>query len=208
MSPCTRETITPKACKAIRLSTVEHVAGAVPKPPEEILVLVDENDNQIGTDTRGNCHAGIGKRHRAFTVFLFHRGKLLMQQRSKVKLLWPGAWDVSYTSHVYPGETYIQAAVRKGHQELHAEVVDLHDACSFVYFAPQGKNSENEFCRLLVGLFNGKASPNPNEIMALKWVRIREAAEDLAANPDAYTPWFRLSLEGFLRNPVSKEYGA
>jgi isopentenyl-diphosphate delta-isomerase len=174
----------------------------------EILVLVDENDNQIGTDTRENCHAGKGKRHRAYTVFLFHDGKLLLQQRSSKKLLWPGAWDVSFTSHVYPGETYSQAAARKGLQELNARVGSLTDVHSFVYVAPQGKNTENEFCKLLVGSFDGRVAPNAEEITAIKWARVKEIVEDLAAHPDSYTPWFKLSFEGFMKSPISKMYAA
>jgi len=180
----------------------------MPHPSEEILVLVDEKDNQIGTDTRENCHAGNGKRHRAYTVFLFHEGKLLLQRRNVKKLLWPGAWDVSFTSHVYPGETYSQAAARKGLQELNAKVGDLVDVHSFVYFAPQGKNAENEFCRLLVGSFDGNVTPNPDEVMAVRWATVKEVARDLVAHPGSYTPWFRLSFEGFVKDPISKNFGA
>src|SRR5436853_404501 len=85
-------------------------------PAEEILIRVDDKDNQVGTDTRENCHLGRGLRHRAYVVFLFHGGELLLQRRSREKLLWPGYWDVSYTSHVYPGETYFEAALRRGVQ--------------------------------------------------------------------------------------------
>ncbi len=173
---------------------------------QEILVLVDDNDNQVGTDTRENCHAGSGKRHRAYTVFLFHGGKVLLQRRSSNKLLWPGAWDVSYTSHVYPGETYQQAATRKAAQELGAKVPELVDVHSFVYFAPQGRNAENEFCRVLVGEFDGKVTPNVEEMSGVRWATLREVEADLAANPGSYTPWFKLSLEGFLKHPVSKKF--
>lgn len=173
---------------------------------QEILVLVDEHDNEIGTDTRENCHAGRGKLHRAYTVFLFHDGKMLLQQRSTKKLLWPGAWDVSYTSHVYPGETYEQAAARKAMQELDAKVAGLTEVHSFVYFAPQGNNAENEFCRVLVGDFDGRASPNRDEIMAVRWASLDEAEADLRSHPDSYTPWFKLSLEGFLKDSSSKKY--
>ncbi len=173
---------------------------------QEILVLVDENDNQIGTDTRENCHSGRGKRHRAYTAFLFHDGKLLLQQRSYKKVLWPGAWDVSFTSHVYPGETYHDAAARRGLQELNAHFGQLEDAHSFVYFAPQGKNAENEFCRLLVGEFDGKVTPIAEEIMAVKWASVKEVEGDLKAHPDAYTPWFRLSFEGFMKSSLSRKY--
>jgi len=173
---------------------------------QEILVLVDDNDNQIGTDTRENCHSGRGKRHRAYTALIFHDGRMLLQQRSRKKLLWPGAWDVSFTSHVYPGETYQQAAARRALQELDAKVGALTDVCSFVYFAPQGENAENEFCRVLVGDFDGRVTPNTDEMMSVRWATLSEVEADLKAHPGAYTPWFKLSLEGFLRSSASKGY--
>jgi isopentenyl-diphosphate Delta-isomerase len=173
---------------------------------QEILILVDDNDNEIGTDTRENCHSGNGKRHRAYTAFVFHDGRLLLQQRSKKKLLWPGAWDVSFTSHVYPGESYQQAAKRRALEELGANVGPLADMHSFVYFAPQGANAENEFCRVLVGEFNGKITPNEEEITAVRWAGLREVEADLRSHPDLYTPWFKLSFEGFLKNPASEQY--
>ena len=175
-------------------------------PDQEILILVDDNDREIGTDTRENCHAGNGKRHRAYTAFLFHDGKMLLQQRSKKKLLWPGAWDVSYTSHVYPGETYQQAAARRAEQELKAKVGALADVHSFVYFAPQGANAENEFCRVLVGEFDGRIAPNKDEVAAIRWAAAAEVADDLRRRPDSYTPWFRLSFEGFMKSPAWKRY--
>jgi isopentenyl-diphosphate delta-isomerase len=173
---------------------------------QEILILVDDNDNEIGTDTRENCHAGRGRRHRAYTALLFHNGRMLLQQRSSKKLLWPGAWDVSFTSHVYPGESYQQAAERRAMQELGARVAKLADVHSFVYFAPQGDNAENEFCRVLVGDFDGKFSPNPDEMMSTKWAKLSEVEADVRAHPESFTPWFRLSLEGFLKSPTSKKY--
>jgi len=173
---------------------------------QEILILVDDNDNELGTDTRENCHSGKGKRHRAYTAFVFHDGKMLLQQRSTKKLLWPGAWDVSFTSHVYPGESYQQAATRRALQELNARVGPLADVHSFVYFAPQGDNAENEFCRVLVGDFDGKITVNRDEIASVRWAKISELERDVASHPDSYTPWFKLSFEGFLKSPVSKKY--
>jgi isopentenyl-diphosphate Delta-isomerase len=172
----------------------------------EILVLVDDNDNVLGTDTRENCHAGKGKRHRAYTALMFHDGRLLLQQRSAKKLLWPGAWDVSYTSHVYPGETYQEAASRRAAQELGAKIGELADVYSFVYFAPQGENAENEFCRVLVGEFDGGITPNPEEMMSVRWARIPEIVADMKSRPDTYTPWFKLSFEGFLKSPQARKY--
>lgn len=172
----------------------------------EILVLVDENDNELGVETRERCHSGKGLRHRAYVVFLFNNKRLLLQQRSKEKLLWPGYWDVSFTSHVYPGETYIEAARRRGRDELGIDIKELKEVYSFVYWAPFGKYSENEYCKLFVGDFDGKLSPNPHEIMNIRFVTLNELGRELDKNKEVYTPWLRLAFEGFIKSDISKNY--
>jgi isopentenyl-diphosphate delta-isomerase len=77
---------------------------------------------------------------------------------------------------------------------------------SFVYFAPQGDNAENEFCRVLVGDFDGKITPNADEMMAVRWAKVSDVVSDLRTHPDSYTPWFKLSFEGLLKSPTSKGY--
>ena len=175
-------------------------------PRQEILVLVDDHDKELGTETREKCHTGRGLRHRAYVVFLFHKGKLLLQQRSENKLLWPKFWDVSYTSHVYPDESYSRAAERKAMQELNAKIERLEDVYSFVYWAPFGNYSENEYCKLLVGDFDGKMAPNPDEIMATKYLTVEELAKQLKSNGDHYTPWLKLAFEGFMKSKLPKRY--
>lgn len=167
---------------------------------------MDDDDNQIGTDTRENCHLGKGKRHRAYVVFLFHDGRILLQQRSREKALFPLYWDVSFTSHVYPGESYYQAAVRKGKQELDAGFSQLTDVYSFVYTAPFGKWSENEYCKLLVGDFDGKIRPNPAEIADVGYSSIRELDDEMKAAPDKYTPWLKIAFDGFMKDQLSRRY--
>ncbi|MDA4128538.1 MAG: NUDIX domain-containing protein [Thaumarchaeota archaeon] len=173
---------------------------------QEILVLVDDSDRELGTETREKCHLGKGLRHRAYVVFLFNKGRLLLQQRSEKKLLWPGSWDVSFTSHVYPGETYQAAAERKGKQELDAKFGKLEDLYSFVYWARFGGFSENEFCKLLVADFDGRFKPNPDEIMATKYMGIKALSRELGEREDLYTPWLKLAFDGFMKNGSSRKY--
>jgi isopentenyl-diphosphate delta-isomerase len=175
-------------------------------PAEEILVRVDDKDNQVGTDTRENCHLGSGLRHRAYVVFLFHRDRLLLQMRSWQKLLWPGYWDVSYTSHVYPGETYLEAALRRGVQELGVKPMKLKEVLAFTYEAPFGRYSENEYCKLLVGEFDGNYTANPAEINETKFVTLEGLRKEMRREVVIYTPWLRLAFEGFLRNGASRKY--
>ncbi|MDA4118386.1 MAG: isopentenyl-diphosphate Delta-isomerase [Thaumarchaeota archaeon] len=169
--------------------------------PVEWLILVDDNDRELGLDTRENCHKGMGKRHRAFVVFLFDKeGKMLLQRRSMKKKLWPAYWDVSVTSHVYKGETYEQAGIRRSKQELNVDVKRLERVLDYTYWAKFGDYSENEFCVLLIGEVEGAARPNPDEIMGTKYVSMKELGEDMSKDPDSYTPWFKIAFEKYSKD--------
>ncbi|HYR03857.1 MAG TPA: isopentenyl-diphosphate Delta-isomerase [Nitrososphaerales archaeon] len=164
----------------------------------EWLVLVDDNDKELGLDTRENCHRGMGKRHRAFVVFLYDKGgRMLLQKRSMKKKLWPAYWDVSVTSHVYKGETYEEAGIRRSKQELSADVKKLERRLDYTYWAKFGDYSENEFCVLLTGTLEGPARPNPEEIMETEYITMDELGADMSKNPDKYTPWFKIAFEKY-----------
>lgn len=69
----------------------------------EKLILVDENDEIIGTDTKRNCHkVKYGKipLHRAFSVFIFNsNNELLLQERASCKVTYPNHLTNSCCSH-------------------------------------------------------------------------------------------------------------
>jgi len=173
---------------------------------EEILILVDENDNEIGRETREKCHLGKGKRHRALVVFLFNKRRmLLIQRRSRNKQLWPGYWDCTVATHVYPNETYESAAQRALKQELSISA-PVKRLLAFTYFAPFDDHSENEYCVLLVGEYEGKVNPNPQEVSNFNYTNLQELKEKLTKEIEKYTPWFKIALERFLQHRYTQEF--
>ncbi|KAG0494990.1 hypothetical protein HPP92_005984 [Vanilla planifolia] len=72
---------------------------------EDECILVDENDNVVGHESKYNCHLmeKIEKEnllHRAFSVFLFNsKYELLLQQRSATKVTFPLVWTNTCCSH-------------------------------------------------------------------------------------------------------------
>jgi isopentenyl-diphosphate delta-isomerase len=55
------------------------------------VTLVDESGTPLGEADLLDAHTGTGKLHRAFSVYVFREEKkqILIQQRSKKKMLWP-----------------------------------------------------------------------------------------------------------------------
>ncbi|OGJ21943.1 hypothetical protein A3K73_04840, partial [Candidatus Pacearchaeota archaeon RBG_13_36_9] len=165
------------------------------------LILVDSNDKVLGIESRESCHRGIGKKHRAICALIFNDDKkVLVQRRSEHKSLWPGSYDVSFATHVFPEETYKTAGERRLPQELgfsgQLEVLSKFDYAS----AYNSSSSENELCTLLIGKHDGNVSPNRDEVIEQYWVSLDELATDISANPNKYTPWLKLSLESLDKN--------
>ncbi|MEJ2054089.1 MAG: isopentenyl-diphosphate delta-isomerase [Calditrichaceae bacterium] len=163
---------------------------------DELLILVDENDNELGWDKKDVCHDGSGILHRAFSIFIFNDNReLLMQKRSREKRLWPLFWSNSCCSHPRKGESYEYATERRLEEELGLKT-QLRYLYKFKYQAHfDGKGSEFELCSVYIGKSNELPVINDTEIAEWKYISIADLDKDLNENPDSYTPWFKMEWE-------------
>lgn len=161
----------------------------------EHVILVDEADNEIGTEEKLKAHKE-GKLHRAFSIFVFNsEGKLLLQQRALSKYHCPGLWANTCCSHPRPNETVEAAAHRRLVEEMGFDC-PLKEIFSFTYKAKFDNGlMEHEFDHILLGRFDGTPKANPEEVESWKWVGIDELKQDINANPGRYAYWFRISFE-------------
>jgi len=119
------------------------------------------------------------------------RGEVLLQRRGRSKL-GGGRWDASATSHVRKGETYESAISRCAAHELGiGQPVAWRRVLSFVYTERLGDSSENEFCALFAGRYDGLLRPNHAELDELRWVRLADLATEIRADPAQYTEWLK-----------------
>ncbi len=162
----------------------------------ELLILVDPDDRETGSLSKAECHNGDGLLHRAFSVFLFNdRGELLLQQRGAGKRLWPMFWTNTCCSHPRQGESMQLATERRLQQEL-----DTSSTLEFVYkFAYQARfnelGSENELCSVYLGRLEREATANDTEIAALRFVSADELQQEIDAEPERFTPWFKMEWQ-------------
>ena len=163
---------------------------------DEKLILVDEQDNIIGYESKDICHNGAGILHRAFSLFIFNsKNELLLQQRDAGKRLWGGFWSNTCCSHPRKGESYEVATVRRLQEELGLKT-DLKFLFKFQYQAAFGdQGSENEICSVYIGRSDEAPVANETEISDWKYISIDDLNKELQDNPEKYTPWFKMEWQ-------------
>lgn len=167
---------------------------------EERVILVDEQDREIGTAEKQQAHREA-RLHRAFSVFIFNqKGEMLVHQRAAGKYHCGGLWTNACCSHPRLGETVEAAAHRKLAQEMGFDT-PLREAFSFTYKVPLDHGlHEHEFDHVLVGTYDGPVQPNPDEVQDVAWIAPEQLRDDVQQRPDRYTPWFKIALERVLRH--------
>jgi isopentenyl-diphosphate delta-isomerase len=156
---------------------------------EEYVVLVDEDDVEIGTMLKSEVHTASTPLHRAFSVFLFKDGQLLLQQRSGKKVTWPLMWSNSVCGHPLPGESRIDAVHRRAKFELGLELKEVTEAAPYQYrFERQGV-VENEICPIFVGEVESEPVINPDEVESVSWIAWDAFLEEIKTNPERYSEW-------------------
>jgi len=144
------------------------------------LIKVSQNDKILGSAEKNKAHQGKGILHRAFSIFIVDQEqKILIQQRSEYKKLWPGFWSNACCSHPRPGETVIQAGEKRLKEELGftTKVKFIYKFHYRVNFKDQG--SENELCYVLLGYYNGPIKINKKEVADYQWLKISQLQEDI-----------------------------
>lgn len=165
------------------------------------LILVNKRDKIIGYQDKNRCHRGRGILHRAFTVFIFNdKNQVLIQKRSKNKLLWPLFWETSCSSHPRKGESLLKVAKKRLKKELGVSC-QLRVIGKFHYQASyRNIGSENEVCAILIGKCRERIKPSLKEIAIWRWINLKELKEDTVNNPNKYAPWLKIGLRNFLRS--------
>ena len=166
----------------------------------ESVVLVDSHDSEIGIAEKLSVHR-TGQLHRAVSIFLFDAtGAMWLQRRALHKYHTPGLWTNACCTHPRPGEGNVDAAMRCVSEELGMPSPLLQEAFSFTYHASLDRGLvEHEYDHVFTGLLDADPNPNPDEVDAVRRVSIDALRSELNADPERFTPWFRIALEPVLR---------
>ncbi len=164
---------------------------------KEKVILVDENDNQVGVMPKLEAHQK-GLLHRAFSVFIFNsKYELLLQKRASSKYHSGGLWTNTCCSHPREGEEILDAANRRLIEEMGIET-SLRKVYDFIYKAELDNDlTEHEFDHVLYGIYNEDPIINKDEADDFKWIDMDSLNEDIKTNGNNYTIWFKIAFEYF-----------
>ncbi len=165
---------------------------------DELVILVDEKDNELAYGEKHAVHKA-GKLHRCFSIFIFDsHGKMLIQQRAMKKYHSPGLWTNTCCGHPRPKENTKKAAHRRMGEEMGFDC-KFEEAFTFTYQAKLDHGmTEHEFDHVFIGKFDGAPIRNPDEVMAWKYINVKELKLDVKKRPNHYTIWFKIALERVL----------
>lgn len=169
----------------------------------EPLILVDNYDEEIGYLPKGEAHRGVGRLHRAFSLFIFDkRRRLLMQRRALSKRLWPGYWSNTCCSHPRRGEDMSVAINRRLREELGLSC-PMEFLFKFRYQAQyDADGAENEMCWVFAGKSSDPPQLNQSEISELRYVEPAALDLEMIRSPHTFTPWFKLEWARVRRDMI------
>jgi isopentenyl-diphosphate delta-isomerase len=157
----------------------------------ELVVLVDEQNRQIGTAEKNAVHTDSTPLHRGFSVFLLNSKKqILLTKRAMNKKTFPGVWSNTVCGHPTPGEESNDAAKRRLKEELGLVVFEVDEVAPYRYrFSDANGIVENEICPVFVARSDAYPRPNPREVESWKWVLWSAFLQEVRAFPSKYSPW-------------------
>lgn len=165
----------------------------------EDLIKVDFSDACIGFGSKEEIHKSPVL-HRAFSVFIYHDGKMLIQKRNVNKYHSGGLWTNACCSHFRNGRDEADCVRERLGEEL--GITAAPDFLSkFIYYNKFSDNLfEYEYDHIYILDYDGDFFINPDEIEEIKWVDFDELALDIVNNPSKYTVWFVIALSIVLQH--------
>jgi isopentenyl-diphosphate delta-isomerase len=164
----------------------------------ELVVLLDDDGQAIGTAPKSSVHGTDTALHLAFSCHVLNEdGQVLVTRRALGKKTWPGVWSNSFCGHPRPAEPVLSAVHRRAEYEIGLTLDEIELALPlFRYRAVDATGIvEHEICPVYIARASQEPVLNPLEVVDAKWVDPHELAASLITTPWAFSPWLVLQAE-------------
>jgi isopentenyl-diphosphate delta-isomerase len=161
---------------------------------DDLLILVDENDQEIGVMDKLTVHQ-TASLHRAFSLFIFNSaGELLIQQRADEKYHSGSLWSNTCCSHPIKGENIRDTINRRLDEEMGMKC-DFEYKFSFIYRTELEHGlTEHEFDHVYFGTTDVPPIPNAAEVKGWKYMSLKDLEVEINRHPENYSSWLNICL--------------
>lgn len=177
---------------------------------EELIVLLDENLQPIGTAPKLAAHHADTPLHLAFSCYVFNEaGELLITQRAASKKVWPGVWSNSFCGHPMPNDSLEDAILRRGAFEIGlTDLTNLQKVLSDYRYRTPSYNGivENEFCPVFIAKTASEPQLNPEEVSNYRWTTWQALKQAINQDPKVYSYWFKDQLPRLATKPALRSF--
>ena len=165
----------------------------------DYVILVDENNNQIGIEEKILAHKK-NLLHRAFSIFIFNDSfEILLQKRAPNKYHSGNLWTNTCCSHPLENLSLVESAKKRLIEEMGIKA-NLNEVFSFIYQAEFGNGLyEYEYDHVLFGISNNQPILNPDEAIDYKWIKISDLKAQIEKNPGNFTVWLQIMINNYFK---------
>jgi len=163
------------------------------------VVVVDEHDSEIGHEMLDTVWKR-GLYHRIASVFIVDGdGNMLLQLRGPDVKVYPNRWDQAAGGHVDKANSYESTAEHEVNEELGIAVSDLIELGTHRTNTTEHGRILNQFERVYLAKIprETKLKRQANEVSELRWFTPIELRQQIAENPDQFTPGLLYCLEKY-----------
>ena len=166
---------------------------------KDYVILVDENNNQIGLEEKILAHKK-NLLHRAFSIFIFNDSfEILLQKRAPNKYHSGNLWTNTCCSHPLENLSLVESAKKRLVEEMGIKA-NLNEVFSFIYQAEFDNGlSEYEYDHVLFGISNNQPILNPDEAIDYKWIKISDLKAQIEKNPGNFTVWLQIMIYNYFK---------
>lgn len=173
---------------------------------EELVILLSDDGQPIGTAPKHEVHHRDTPLHLAFSCYIFDpAGRLLITRRASTKTTWPGEWTNSCCGHPGPGEPVEKSVERRVRQELGTELTGIRLLLpDFRYRAVMDDRTvEHELCPVYAATCPDPVAldPDPDEVADVQWVDWHAFRDDVLGARRVVSPWCAEQLAALPADP-------
>ena len=153
------------------------------------LIIVDENDNEVGVAEAMPGGAPVFARCRATGLLVIaETGHILLARRALRKRFAPGQWAESAAGTVEEGETYDTNVYKEAEEEIGLKGIKFQEGPKRFTAHPDGRNYFQQWYTARVPAPIEGLRPDPHEVAELKWFE-KEELDGILERPSADLLW-------------------